>query len=380
MKVSSLPLVILIYCFTPLSGQSENNGQKIFRGHEGSINAICFSPDGQKLITGGEDQTIRCHTIATGEANAILTGHNAGIHALRFDRKGQILISAGDRSLRTWTPCGAVQKTFTGPVTHIWSFDISANGKQVAAGSYEKKFRVWDLVTARQLALVDGHEQSVLAIRYNPVDTFLATGSLDRTIRIWGSNSYQPVATLTGHSDNIYELCFTPDGKYLVSASRDKTARLWNLATGKIIKSYIGHEKGLTTVDISPDGLFLLTGSVDHTVKLWELATARCLYTFHGHTQPVNCVRFGPDGKFFVSASADGTAILWPLTPEVFVGPDYENDILEELNDSPFFAPKAENESRTDYKIRQEKAEDFSKEVHHKYYQKYLEGLQRNIE
>lgn len=375
-------VLFFLTCLSPaaIRAQDNPNLKLTLKGHEGSVNALCFSPDGKTLVSGGDDKTIRCWDIATGTPGAILTGHFAGVHFLRYSPDGSMLVSAGDRSLRTWTPCGAVRKTFTGPVTNIWSFDISADGQFIAAGSYEKKYRVWNLASARQSALVDGHEQSVLAVRYSPTDTLLATGSLDRTIRLWGAKSYSQLKEFTGHSDNIYALCFTPDGRYLASASRDKTARLWNVASGKIVKSFIGHEKGLTTLDISPDGLFLLTGGVDNLIKLWELPTGRCLFTFFGHQGQINCVRFSPDGKTIASASADGTIIIWYLSPNVFVESYFENDILDELNASPLFAPKAKDETKTGYKARQDSALKYSQQVYENYYKKYLLQLQRNIE
>jgi WD40 repeat protein len=67
------------------------------------VYAVAFSPDGSRLATGCEDNTIRSWDVATRQEVAELRGHKAYVHALAFDPDGARLASAsGDFTVRIW--------------------------------------------------------------------------------------------------------------------------------------------------------------------------------------------------------------------------------------------------------------------------------------
>ena len=87
----------------------------------------------------------------------------------------------------------------------------------------------------------------------------------------------------------------------------------------------------------------------------------------------MNEVVFTADNKQFVSCSDDETVKIWNLSPEVFVDFYYADELQKEIEAISLFDPKRDNESRSDYKTRQEKAAKKKKELYKKYYQKYVE-------
>ena len=76
-----------------------------FEGHTGQIKAMAMSPDGKKLVTGGEDRVIRLWDVATGKPLHEFKGHTDTVTALAFAPDGRRIISGGgnlDRSVRIW--------------------------------------------------------------------------------------------------------------------------------------------------------------------------------------------------------------------------------------------------------------------------------------
>ena len=71
----------------------------------------------------------------------------------------------------------------------------------------------------------------------------------------------------------------------------------------------------------------------------------------------------------------DETAIIWDLNKKLFVDYHSEEAFLKELEQSNLFAPRQNNESRSDYKLRGEKAAMYKKELYKKYFQEYLSEL-----
>ena len=72
-------------------------------GHVDNVFAVAFSPDGQRLATGGSDKTVIIWDLATGQKTLSLKGHTNAITSLQFVSDGRRLMSAGaDETVRVW--------------------------------------------------------------------------------------------------------------------------------------------------------------------------------------------------------------------------------------------------------------------------------------
>lgn len=73
-------------------------------GHTaGHVTALCYSPDGTILASGGYDHDILLSDAADGRKIRTLTGHSGEVAALAFSRDGKILASGGyDGTARLW--------------------------------------------------------------------------------------------------------------------------------------------------------------------------------------------------------------------------------------------------------------------------------------
>jgi WD40 repeat protein len=132
-------------------------------------------------------------------------------------------------------------------------------------------------------------------------------------------------------------------------------------------------------VAISPDNSYLLTGSLDATIKLWDLKSGALIYSFIGHKDAVNALAFHPSGNTFISGSADNTIMVWDIKPEIFVERFFSKEFEEEIGQSDLFASKGKDESRTDYKLRTDKADAFRQTLIQKYYDKYISEVKGKI-
>ncbi len=76
---------------------------KSFQGHKNEVLAVAFSLDGQELISGSQDRTIRFWNIKTGKCKQILQGHDDGVRSVSLSPNGQILASgSNDRTIMVW--------------------------------------------------------------------------------------------------------------------------------------------------------------------------------------------------------------------------------------------------------------------------------------
>ncbi|HEY9173311.1 MAG TPA: serine/threonine-protein kinase [Verrucomicrobiae bacterium] len=111
--------------------------------------------------------------------------------------------------------------------TSTVSVRISADGRWLAAGTWQGEVGLWDLPARRLERRIQAHQGMVLGLAFAPDSRSLASGGNDQAIHIWEVPSLNRRRTLHGHVNEIHELAFDAKGELLVSASTDGLALLW---------------------------------------------------------------------------------------------------------------------------------------------------------
>ncbi|WP_433203718.1 Hsp70 family protein [Dactylosporangium sp. CS-047395] len=244
--------------------------------------------------------------------------------------------------LRTFSPGGIVRGA--SPVNAI---AVSPDGRLLAAGSDDRKVRVWDLSTGQVRHTLTDHDGPVRAVAFSPDGTLLASGGAHprkpaRAVRVWHTNEGRRRNVFDADAGGPSALAFHPAGRVLAAAGLDGVLRLFDLIDGRV--SLVGEGPALHAVAFSRDGAALATGDdggrvmlqhqsvtplrghrgavlgvaftgtllasagADGTVRLWDGAAGLVLA---GHTEPVTSVTFDPAGTLLASAGLDSTIRLW---------------------------------------------------------------------
>jgi WD40 repeat protein len=69
-------------------------GREVLRGHEATVTALEFSPDGTRLLTGSEDKTAALWEVATGRLLAVYRGHAGTVKAVAYSPDGKRVATA----------------------------------------------------------------------------------------------------------------------------------------------------------------------------------------------------------------------------------------------------------------------------------------------
>lgn len=201
-------------------------------------------------------------------------------------------------------------RTLEGHQDEVTSVAFDPQGETVASGSTDHTVKLWEARTGKLLRTLKGHQDLVWCMAFDPQGRMLASGSDDSTVKLWEMRSGKLLHTLEGHKSAVFSVAFDPQGGTLASGSDDSTVKLWETRSGKLFCTLEDH-LGVNSVAFDPQGETLASGSWDETVKLWGTQSGKLLRMLEGHQVGVYSVAFDPQGTTLASGSVDNTVRLW---------------------------------------------------------------------
>ena len=214
-----------------------------------------------------------------------------------------------------------ISKVFdtTGLLPGNWAPVLAGDGRTVAALTEENTISVWDVLSARRIAIFNLTDQPARGPTRNAILSISQDGRLLVTrsipsesdlpeIKLWDVAAGLSAASLRG---NAWCATFSQDGKALALGFRDGGAAVLKIPSLEEIAAFPAHEKPVLSVAFSSDGSLLLTGSSDNSVRLWDAAHRRRLAEFTGFSMEVVSVALSPDGSLVAASSTDRMLKIW---------------------------------------------------------------------
>lgn len=117
-----------------------------FKGHAGAVQSLDLSPDGNILVTGSNDCSVRIWNMRDGSSKVLSTEGNI-FTLVRFTPNGcYVAASNMDRFLRIWdVRSGQLVGKWNGHQAGIRSVAISPDGEELVSGSWGGAIKSWDI-------------------------------------------------------------------------------------------------------------------------------------------------------------------------------------------------------------------------------------------
>lgn len=297
-------------------------------GNGGKIHGAVFSPNGTRVLSGGEDGTALLFDVTSGDQLASYAGTGAALTSVAYAPDGaSILLGYRDGSLVLRdVASGGIIRGFAGHPAAVNSVAFSANGSQIISGDNSGQAILWNTADGTIIFRLDHGGSPVYGVAFSPTDSQqVATGSADNFARLWSTvdgrvtQEFGPVFSggvqIAGHTGPVTSVAFSPDGATLLTGSRDKTAKLWNIVTGAEVRTFSGHTAAVGAVNFSPNGTQIITGSEDGTAIIWTASTAARLWQLAPCISAISAVAFTADGKTVLTGVAAANSIQLDTDP-----------------------------------------------------------------
>eukprot|EP01087_Luapelamoeba_hula_P008255 TRINITY_DN2059_c1_g1_i4.p1 TRINITY_DN2059_c1_g1~~TRINITY_DN2059_c1_g1_i4.p1 ORF type:complete len:670 (-),score=108.76 TRINITY_DN2059_c1_g1_i4:354-2363(-) len=231
-------------------------------GHEGGI--ICMQFDGNRMITGSRDKTLRLWDIEKGQTITTFKNHTGQVWCLQFDEH-KIVSGSDDKRLNVWDIGSG--KLITSLHGHSWGIGcLQFDDKKIISGAADKTMKIWDMNMMQCRHTLKGHKSSVRCLQFD--EQRIVSGSWDNTLKIWDVTTHKCMDTLQGHTNKL--MCLQFDDTKIISGAQDKTLRVWDIHTTACMAVLKSHSDSLC--DLYFDDTKLVSGSRDKTVKVWDFS------------------------------------------------------------------------------------------------------------
>lgn len=309
------------------------------RGHEGFVHGLAFSPDGHKLASVGAprspygrtgDNTLKIWNAATGEQITSIPAHSEAGSGVAWSPDGQRIISVGnDGALRVWADQSSQDARILDD-----SFDsagqvaFSPDGKRILSGELRRvesranRLRVWNVETLRPLLTIDAHQASILSVAWSPDGRVIASSGNDSFIRLWNSGDGRPLSSIEVERRRAWRLMFSPDST-LLAAQASVGACVYRVADQSVV--FRIQQQGCSAMAFSPDGSQLAIGIGSDDIHVYRTAD-----WVGGQRirvgQKISCLAFAGN-RGLACGDGQGSLSIWDSqTGDLLAGPSPPTD------------------------------------------------------
>lgn len=284
-----------------------------------AITSLSFSRDGNKLVFGANDGTVRIWRVGDKRPRPkVLYRADGPVTTAAFNTTDDLLAIAGSRTtLRVLAIDGSAKSCIQSQSPRrLNKVVFSPNGDKLAAVGDGRQVEIWTVGKLATLGdvITAECESAAVDVVFDRSGRFLAAGTMEGFVWIWdlASKNSEP-ARLELHEKSVSGLALMPDGN-LATCSADKTMALWSLTPSEPeVVTFVENDSVLVSLAVSVAGQMLAAGDGSGGVRVLQKEDSGWECSLHtGHQGPVMAVSINPITNMVASAGTrDENVFVW---------------------------------------------------------------------
>jgi WD40 repeat protein len=307
----------------------------------GRVLCLHFTPDGNRLVSGGGDQRVRFWNPATGkESGPSLPDQGTSVTHLAFPGDGKTLLTA--------TAAGVVRLWDLAASRECWVQSLPGPPIGLACSPDGSMVAIVGDFGLRLLTLARGNARKEPAVKPLGMGGCQVAFLLDGKSLVVGNRQGKVILLVTAYetiansfdtgSEELVSLTLSPDGSTLATTSRTGWLRFWNLVSWQLTTSRDQLPDPVHAMAFLPDGRTLVTANraahfsasihllrgysnrsigrpLGEMVRRWDTSTGQALPALLGNQTviPLTLAALSSDGRTLAAGKSHGSVELWDL-------------------------------------------------------------------
>lgn len=177
---------------------------KELTGHKHEVMAVDFSHDGQRVVSGSADGTVKEWDVLKGVETLSINAHDGWVRTVAYNHNSTLIASGGDDGkINVWNRSnGQRQNTIIAHSKWLEDLSFSPDGKYIASGGHDNYLLIVNASTGQIVFNSPKQDYYVLSTAFDPSGKNLISSVLNSTdLCVWdvsslGIGEIVPVSTL----------------------------------------------------------------------------------------------------------------------------------------------------------------------------------------
>jgi WD40 repeat protein len=286
--------------------------------HEGAVQSLSLSPDGEFVVSLGADNIVRAWRIARRKlSREFKSDPPEQFHCIALSPDKAWVLAAGDGSeIVCWRSRDGQPRNFAVPNGNIRRLAWSPESKYFASADEDGIVRIWDVATGKQMReraydvppsdlcysrtgntlyavlpekglakwrqdgeesgdwVIEIHDPSAMAVNRMSQSLdgeFICTTTPTRELNFWNVRK-QGIHEIQCLLPGVMVTAFSPSAEHLIAFGGNGAVAAWTIDRSTRVMYHKADDKGVTAVALADGGRRAATGHDDGSVRFWEIA------------------------------------------------------------------------------------------------------------
>ena len=282
------------------------------------IRDSAYSQDGRFLAGGGNNRSLKVWDTSSWTEGAPLLGHDSTVRCVAFSPDGQRMISGSEDELAMIWPSHShglqteMPQLLRGPrwIDRTPCIAFSPDSRLFAGTAADGTIKVWRTDT---IACTATFPEDARTVAFSPDGKTVLGEGYNGTVQRWDLNGSEAGRTIMPKARFANWQVDPLSSQERVTLVADQNESIATCQLCEITSSRDGINAGAmlstTTIVLSEDGRTMYVGLPQGGVEVWDVATRKRRFAFAAHKLGVSALAVSPDGRYLATGSLDNRCV-----------------------------------------------------------------------